>query len=198
MASTTSSAAGWRDRPQMTMAALGLISGLVSAGIGLELELAWLRPVGMIFLLDAGPVPIGLFFGAAVAAGVWMWTRKAWAVPVLLVTTMYAWSAAIQVAIRLQRTVDDDPHLIAASLAAGAVGAGITHLGCAIFVPGLRRPMRIALTCAVGAVAGLLLFMGQRKMVDERLLFAVWQPAVAFCIGLGLRAPALHPGAGRG
>src|SRR5690606_31380797 len=104
MASTTSSAAGWRDRPPMTLAALGPISGLVAAGIGLELELAWLRPVGMIFLLDAGPVPIGLFFGAAVAAGVWMWTRKAWAVPVLLVTTMYAWSAAIQVAIRLQRT----------------------------------------------------------------------------------------------
>jgi hypothetical protein len=28
-------------------------------------------------------------------------------------------------------------------------------------------------------------------MIDERLLFAIWQPAVAFCIGLGLaqRAP---------
>jgi hypothetical protein len=38
----------------------------------------------------------------------------------------------------------------------------------------------------VGAVAGLLLFMGQRKWVDDRLLFAVWQPAVAFCIGVGL------------
>jgi hypothetical protein len=28
--------------------------------------------------------------------------------------------------------------------------------------------------------------MGQRKWVDDRLLFIVWQPAVAFCIGLGL------------
>jgi hypothetical protein len=41
-------------------------------------------------------------------------------------------------------------------------------------------------TCAVGAVAGLLFFTGERKMLDERLLYLVWQPLVAFCIGLGL------------
>jgi hypothetical protein len=99
---------------------------------------------------------------------------------------MYAWSAAIQVAIRTQRHVDDDPHLIAASLGAGAVGAGITHLGCAVFARELRRPMRIALTVAVGAVAGMLLYLGQRKYIDERLLYLIWQPAVAFAIGMGL------------
>ena len=85
-----------------------------------------------------------------------------------------------------------DPHLIAASLAAGAVGAGITHAGCAIFAPGLRRPARIAATCIVGALAGLLLYAGQRKWMDERLLFVIWQPAVAFCIGLGLRGQTLR------
>lgn len=168
------------------MAALGLISGLLSATVGFELELPWLKPVGMIFFLDAGPVPIGFFFGAIIAFCLWTSTGNWWALPVLPVTTMYAWSAAIQVAIRLQRTTDDDPHLIAASLASGAVGAGLTHLGCALFAPELRRPARIAVTCAVGAVAGMLLYMGQRKMVDERLLFAIWQPAVAFAIGLGL------------
>ncbi len=183
---TATSIGGWRERAALALAGLGLVSGLLSATVGYDLELAWLRPVGAIFFLDAGPVLIGLFFGAAVALGVWMATGKAWALPVVPVATMYAWSAAIQVAIRLQRTVDDDPHLIAASLAAGAVGAGITHLGCAIFAPELRRPARIALTCLVGALAGLLLYMGQRKWVDERLLFLAWQPAVAFCIGLGL------------
>jgi hypothetical protein len=180
------SIAGWRKRTALAMAGLGLISGLLSATVGYDLEPAWLRPVGAVFFLDAGPVPIGLFFGAAIALGIWLATGSVWALPVVPVVTMYAWSAAIQVAIRLQRTVDDDPHLIAASLAAGAVGAGITHLGCAIFGPELRRPTRIVLTCIVGAVAGLLLYMGQRKWVDDRLLFIVWQPAVAFCIGLGL------------
>jgi hypothetical protein len=169
------------------MAGLGLVSGILSATVGYDLELGWLKPIAPIFFLDVGPMPIGFLFGAIVAFSVWTRTGgNVWAVPVLLVTTMYAWSAAIQVAIRLQRTADDDPHLIAASLAAGAVGAGLTHLGCAIFSPELRRPVRIAVTCAVGALAGMLLFMGQRKMVDERLLYVVWQPAVAFCIGMGL------------
>ena len=78
-------------------------------------------------------------------------------------------------------------HLIAGSLAAGAVGAGITHLGCAVFAVDLRRPLwRIALTCAVGAVFGMLFYFGERKILDERLLFFLWQPAVAFAIGLGL------------
>ena len=75
---------------------------------------------------------------------------------------------------------------MAASLCAGAVGAGLTQLGCGLFSSGLRRPWRLALTCAVGAAAGILFFMGERKYVDERLLYLVWQPAVAFCIGLGL------------
>jgi hypothetical protein len=48
--------------------------------------------------------------------------------------------------------------------------------------------VRIAVTCIVGAIVGLLLYMGQRKWVDERVLFIVWQPAVALCIGLGLKA----------
>jgi len=176
---------GWR-RPALAVAGLGLVSGLLSAFVGYDLELAWLRPVAAVFFLDAGPVPIGLFFGAAIAVGMWLATGNAWALPVLPVVVLYAWSAAIQLAIRLQRNIDDDPHLIAASLAAGAVGAGVTHAGCAIFAPALRRPARIALTCAVGAVAGLLLYAGQRRWVDERLLFVVWQPAVAFCIGSGL------------
>jgi hypothetical protein len=179
---------GWRERPDITMAGLGLISGILSATFGQDLEIGLLKPVAPLFFLDVGPMPIGFFFGAAVAFGIWWWTRNPWSVPVLLITTMYAWSAAIQVAIRLQRNADDDPHLIAASLGAGAVGAGLTHLGCALFSRDLRRPMRIAVTCGVGALAGMLFYLGQRKLIDERLLYLVWQPAVAFCIGMGLAA----------
>jgi hypothetical protein len=176
----------WRERPDITMAGLGLLSGIVSATVGQDLEPDWLKPVAPIFFLDVGPMPIGFFFGALVALGIWMWTGNLWSVPVLLVTTMYAWSAAIQVAIRLQRNAGDDPHLIAASLGAGAVGAGLTHLGCALFAPELRRPVRIAMTCIVGALAGMLFYLGERKFIDGRVLYLVWQPAVAFCIGMGL------------
>ena len=131
-------------------------------------------------------MPIGFFFGAAVGIGVAAWARKPWAALVLVVTTMYAWSAALHSAVRLQRNTGDDVNLVAASLCAGAVGAGLTHLGCSIFSSELRRPGRIILSCAVGAVLGMLFYLGERKIIDERLLYLVWQPAVAFCIGLGL------------
>jgi hypothetical protein len=176
-----------RERPADTLAALGLISGILSAVWGQKFELEPLKPLAAVFFLDAGALPIGFFYGAAMGMGIAAWMRKPWALPVVLVTTMYAWSAAIHTAIRLQRNTGDDAHLIAASLCAGAVGAGLTHLGCSLFAADLRRPWwRLALTCAVGAAFGMFFYLGERKIVDERLLFFVWQPAVAFVIGLGL------------
>jgi hypothetical protein len=186
---TTRSIGGWRDRPDVTMAGLGLISGVASANLGFSSSspfLTWLQPLATLFGLSSDTLPIGFYFAVVIAFSIWRWTGKVWSVPVLLITTMYAWSAALQVGIRLQTNSGDDPHLIAASLAAGAVGAGLTHLGCALFSLGLRRPLRIAVTCVVGALAGMLLYMSERKMIDMQWLFIVWQPAVAFCIGMGL------------
>jgi hypothetical protein len=180
----------WRERPEIALAALGLVSGTVSAtwGMSRTSNLDWLQPVAALFGLAPELLPIGLYFGAAIAAGIWMRTGNWWCVPVLLITTMYAWSAAIQVAIRLQRHSGDDPNLIAASLAAGAMGATLTHLGCALFSRGLRRPLAIAITCVVGAAAGMLFYLGERKIIDEWWLYVIWQPAVAFSIGMGLAA----------
>jgi hypothetical protein len=181
-------------RLDIAMAAFGLASGAATVGWafgagprGGAAYVEWLNPVALLFGLSPELLLIGLFFGAAIALGVWLATASPWSIPVLLITTVYAWSAAIQVAIRLQRTTGDDPHLIAASLAAGAVGAGITHLGCALFSRELRRPAWIALTIVVGALAGMLFFASQRKFVEEWLLYVVWQPAVAFAIGLALQ-----------
>jgi hypothetical protein len=179
----TSSIAGWRQRSVVIMTALGLVSGALST------RPEWTRPLaaGLGIAPELLPVLlVGLCFGLAMGIGLWLSTARLWAVPVVLVATLIAWGAAIQLGIRLQRTADDDPHLIAASLVAGAVGAGITHLGCAAFSSALRRRVWIALTCLVGAAAGMLLYLSQRKYVDEWLLYAVWQPAVAFAIGLGL------------
>jgi hypothetical protein len=175
--------AGWRQRPVIVMTALGLVSGALSTNP------EWARPLATVLGVAPELLPVavvGLCFGTAMALGIWLSTARLWAVPVVLVASLVAWGAAIQFAIRLQRTADDDAHLIAASLVAGAVGAGITHLGCAAFARALRRPAWIALTCLVGAAAGMLLYASHRKYVDEWLLYAVWQPAVAFAIGLGL------------
>jgi hypothetical protein len=179
----------WHDRPAVVMAGLGLVSGLLSAWwFTLDYQPQFLRPVADLFLLDTGPMPIGVFFALVIAVAMTRWARPSWAAVIGFLVTMYAWSFAVHTAIRLQRNRDDDPHLFAAGLCAGALGAGLTHLGVALFVRELRAPARIALTCAVGAVAGLLLYLGQRKVIDERLLFVIWQPAVAFCIGRGLGA----------
>ena len=184
--------AGWRERPDVTMAGFGLLSGIVSAGWATStlFNLDWLQPVAALFALPPELLPVGLYFGAAVAAGIWMRTGNWWCIPVLLIATIYAWSAAIQVAIRTQRHTGDDPHLLAASLAAGAVGAGLTHLACALFARELRGPLRILVTCLVGAVAGMLFYLGERKLLSEWWLYVIWQPAVAFSIGMGLASRA--------
>ena len=114
------------------------------------------------------------------------WARKAWSVFVL-VTTIYAWSAAVHTAIRLERDYRRRPAPHSRAACAPVPSApGSTQLGCSLFSSELRRPWRIGVTCAMGAVAGPVVLPGERKMLDERLLYLVWQPLVAFCIGLGL------------
>ena len=93
-----------RQRPADTLGAIGLISGILSAIWGQTYELKPLQPVAMLFFLDSGALLIGLFYGVAMGIGMAAWARKLWAAPVVLVTTMYAWSAAIHTAIRLQST----------------------------------------------------------------------------------------------
>jgi hypothetical protein len=181
----------WRERPSISLAALGLLSGLLSAAAGFTLRIELLDPLAGLFFLSAEMLPIGFLFGAVVAGDIAIRQRRVLAVPVLLVSTMYAWSAAIHTAVRLHRVGGGDAgHVgpVLAGLVAGALGAGLTQLGAAQFAPGLRRPRRLAVTCAVGAAAGLLFYLGDRNIIDARVLFIVWQPAVAFSIGLGLAA----------
>ena len=77
-----------------------------------------------------------------------------------------------------------------AGVSAGLVGAALTHLSVALFAPRLRAWKEAARTCLVGTVAGLLFYFGSRNIIDARILFLVWQPAVAYCIGLGLAGEA--------
>jgi hypothetical protein len=165
---------------------LGLVSGALSSAVWDSAAFEILKPVATVFFLAPGALPVGFLFACAMGIGVAFFTGRWWAFPVVLIVTIYAWSAAIHTAVRIQRNNDADTYLILASLAAGAVGAGITHFGAALAADGLRRSGRIALTIVVGAVLGLLFYAGHRKYIDERWLYALWQPAVAYCLGRGL------------
>ena len=191
-ASTRPPSDGWRHRPSSAMAGLGLVSGLLSATVGSIWS--W-RGCGR-WERSSSWTPARCRSGSlrgAIALGVWLATGSPWALPVLPVVTMYAWSAAIQVAIRLQRTIDDDPYLIAASLPAGAVGAGITHLGARSSPRSCGAPY-VSASRARSARWPACCFSWASATGGRPLLFVVWQPAVAFCIGLGLRQPAASHG----
>jgi hypothetical protein len=180
--------ANTRLRPAAVLAALGLVSGILSAWFGATFEPAWLKQLGHVFFVEGSMVPIGVFYGVALVAGAWLVTGLR-TVPVLLLTTLYAWSAAIYTATGVITTSNNDVRLILGSLAAGAVGAGLTHLGCALLFAELRDLRRMAVTIAIGALVALLYYAGERDIVDIRWLFVIWQPAVAACIGAGLRSP---------
>ncbi len=53
---------GWQ-RPALTVGGLGLASGLLSATVGYDLELAWLKPVGTVFIALAFSAAVGIVFG---------------------------------------------------------------------------------------------------------------------------------------
>jgi hypothetical protein len=173
-----------RDRPAMIFGALGLLAGIASALCGYRLEIDWLQPVARLFALQSGLLPIGIIFAVAIALAHWLVARSVPYALLALLVTIYAWSGALHIAIRLQRNVDDTAHLLAASLAAGAFGAGLTHLGVSAGLPGVRGVRPVAITCVVGAMFGMLFFLGERRYVDPHALFLLWQPAVAFAIGL--------------
>ena len=116
-------------------------------------------------------------------------TGRQLAAPLVLITTLIAWSAAIHTAIAIVKLGDgtpDAPRNLVAGVAAGAIGAGLTHIGATPVAAALRNLRGIALTTAVGAVCGALYCLEEMKIVPARTLYIVWQPAVAFCIGLAM------------
>ncbi len=176
----------WRDRPVPVLAALGALSGLLSAAVGFEVRINVLDWPGTLFFLSAEMMPVGLFFAAVMAFAVAAWDNRAWAPIITFAGTLYAWSAAIQTAIWLHRLGGGDAsHAgpLGAGICAGFVGAALSHLSVALFLPALRAWRQAATTAVVGAVAGVLFYFGSRNIIDARILFLVWQPAVAAAIG---------------
>jgi hypothetical protein len=174
------------ERPALTLAALGLISGILSATLGFMFEPEWLEPVANLFWLEPGMVPIGTFYGIALGLGIALCTGRRWAAPLVLVTTMIAWSAAIHTAIAIVKLGDgtpDAPRNLVAGVAAGVIGAALTHIGATPVSAGLRRFAGLGLTTAAGALCGALYCLEEMHLIPSRTLYVVWQPAVAWCIG---------------
>jgi hypothetical protein len=181
--------ASWRHRPAAVLAGLGLISGLASAVVGFEVRIDLLDWPGSLFFLSAEMMPIGLFFAAVTAYAIAARPAPAWAPIITFIGTLYAWSAAIQTALWLHKIGGGDASHTGPLLAgvfAGLLGAALTYLSVALFAPELRSFRPAVRTSLVGAVAGVLFYFGSRNIIDARVLFLVWQPAVAYSIGLGL------------
>ena len=179
----------WRDHPQFVLAGLGLLSGILSAIVGFEVRVDFLDWPGTLFFLSAEMMPIGLLFAAVMAFAIAARETPAWAPIITFAGTLYAWSAAIQTAIFIHKIGGGDAsHAgpLLGGLCAGFVGAALTHLSVALFAHELFDRGHAARTCLVGTVAGILFYFGSRNLIDARILFLVWQPAVAYAIGLGL------------
>jgi len=185
----------WRERPAPVLAALGLVSGVLSAAVGFEHRIDFLDWPGSLFSLTAEMMPIGLLFAAVMAIAVSTHPgARGWAPTVSFIGTLYAWSAAIQTAIWMHKVGGGDASHAGPLLGgvfAGLVGAALTYLSAALVAPELRDKAHALRTCAVGAVVGVLFYFGSRNIIDARVLFVVWQPAVAYAIGLGLAGKAV-------
>jgi hypothetical protein len=177
------------QRPAQALAGLGVISGILSATLGFMFEPPWLEPIANLFWLEPGMVPIGAFYAVALSVGIALCTGRLWAAPLVLITTLIAWSAAIHTAIaivKLGEGTPDAPRNLLAGVAAGTIGAALTHLGATPAAAALRRFFGLGLTTAVGGLCGTLYCLEEMHIVPARTLYIVWQPAVAFCIGLAM------------
>jgi hypothetical protein len=139
------------------------------------------RPIAGLWPLLSLPDD-GIYFGIVVAFGVWNWTGRLLAVPVLLVTTMYAWSAAIRSASGCRRFRRRPASY------RGKPGARQS-------APNYKLGALFSANCADRCELPSRVWSGPRRdaplrqqarLLDMSWLFIIWQPVVAFCIGMGL------------
>ena len=190
-----------RNKTVTHMAVLGGFAGLISAIVPDRLA-NLLQPVSPIFLLDDVSVHPGLLLGLVIALGVW-WVgeRRAWVIVLMVVTTMFAWSAALNTAFWVYEIKDvrvlfsEAPARSSSAEAtatitlltgflAGIVGAAVTVLSCALVVPSLRRVAPIGLTIVVGGLCGLLLypFLGGWPIPDGWPILDGWDDAYSLIV----------------
>jgi hypothetical protein len=189
------------------MAILGGLTGIISAllpGAAESVPNA-LKIISQSFLLDPvrSPIHPGLLFGLVVGAGVW-WAgeRRAWALGLAFLITVFAWSAAVNTAYSIYEIKDErvifgvavnsssgavTPVIkLLSGFVAGVVGAAMTVIGCSLAIPSLRSVVAVGATAIVGGIAGLLLYPVLEEWNETAsliALFAVWQASVGASLG---------------
>jgi hypothetical protein len=142
----------------------------------------------------------GLWFGAVMGFAVWRWAEASLAASAItLLVTWFAWEAAVNLAIQIDRPWPDAIEIAKAyksyptGVIAGAVGAFVTWVGVAFNVEALRRTSVAAEVTVTGALLGLL-FPAVDYFDSGFVLLLPWQVAVAMVIGFKMPKPQVSGG----
>lgn len=182
---------------------LGVITGVISAMTPDSVSHV-LRPVSVLFLLGDAPIHPGLFFAPVIGLAVW-WAgeKRIWVVGLMVLVTVFSWSAAVSTAYwvfenedlknLIHSNIEGTPVTGATSVIwlitgflAGVVGAAIMVCGSAFVFPSFRGFVPIATTTIMGGLTGLLIYpflAGWNETVSLVILFSVWQASVGACLG---------------
>lgn len=179
--------------PVVVLIVLGGLSG-VAGCFQLGLNFGEAPGLGLYSMLT------GLWFGAVVASAVWRWGNPSLgAAAAALVGTWIGWEAAVNLAIQLdtrwlkQVIAAEQSRLLAAGVAAGALGAVLTWAGVAASVWKMRSSAQAAAFGATGAGFGALLSV-THSYDHPAILLVPWQAAIAALLGYWLTTarPAGH------
>jgi len=149
--------------------------GLCGAGSGI---VSWL-----VHFFDIDPVAhlLGAVFGLAVAICLMRFHNlPAMRAAIVVVAFGLSWQAAFRFAQHLAQNFDS---IALIGAIAGAVGAGILAVGCAVVMPQFRSVRPVVQLVLVGTIAGALLDL--KSDLAMFALFFVWQSAVGASVGHG-------------
>jgi hypothetical protein len=189
-----------RARAIATMAALGLLTGLISC---VPSPLPDMRLDEPEILINARTIPLhaGIAFGAMLAGIAWLWlTRDLVKCLLVFAFGIIAWLVAVNTANEVMSIIvssnlfgttpgaKDNREilgLLLGGLAGGAAGSSLAAFGLGFAAPSLRRMQPALPIVATGAVVGLLLYPAA-DLDFLPLLLIPWQALVAAAIAYAL------------
>jgi hypothetical protein len=185
------------------MAGIGILTGLISS---LPSPLPDLRLENPEILINAEGVPLhaGLAFGGGIALMLWLWVNRDPGKCLLtMALILIGWLVAVNTANDVFSAVVGSDLFgtapgakanreivgwLVGGFCGGAVGAGFTAFAAGIPAQAIRHSRAWALTIAIGALLGLMLYPAAH-LTAIVLLYVPWQAAVAASIAYGLTEP---------
>ena len=192
-----------RARAIATMAALGLLTGLISCVPSPLPDLRFGEPE---ILINARNIPLhaGIAFGAVLAGIAWLWlTRDLVKCLLVFAFGIIAWLVAVNTANEVFSIVVSSElfgttpgakdnreilGLLLGGVAGGAAGSALATFGLGFATPSIRRMQPALPIVATGTVLGLLLYPAADLDILPLLLIP-WQALVATAIAYALTLP---------